>query len=265
MALTAAQIISLALQIAKTPGYTAQALQILNAVQSDLAQTYDFENNVKTFGFTFDTSTIYQNNQPGAGPNILPTDYLRAKNRENMYYIQGVRYVLIIVDQWEFDALVQTAGWTSYPSLAYTDLALQAPFAGQKGLMVWPPASGAYTMQIRYYSAPADITSTSTVPWFPNQNYLITRLAGELMKITDDERYVSFLGDGDQGAIGILRKFLQMKDDPEGRVKTVDLDRRRFGSSFRSLPNTKIIGWTILFTLLLDGIVSALLGGAPWT
>lgn len=246
MALTSAQIVTLALQIAKTPGFTSQAGQLLNTILSDLAQTYDFSQNLKTFGFTFDTSTIYQNNLAGAGPNILPTDYLRAKNRENMYYIQGVRYVLIIVEQWEFDALVQTAGWSSYPQLAYADLALQAPFAGQKGLMVWPPASGAYTMQIRYHAQPADITTpetSSTVPWFPNTNYLITRLAGELMKINDDERYIQFLGDGDQGALGILRKYQMMQDDPEGRVKTVDLDRRRFGSSFRSLPNTKIIGW----------------------
>lgn len=246
MPITSAQIVSLATQAAKCPGFVSQAGQLLNAILSDLAQTYDFEINVKTFSFTFDTSTIYQQNDPGAGPNILPSDYLRAKNRENIYYIQGVRYVLIIVEQWEFDALVQTAGWSSYPQLGYADLALQAPFAGQKGLMVWPPASGAYPVQIRYYAQPTDITTpetSSTVPWFANQNYLITRLTGELMKLTNDDRLEAFLGDGDQGAVGILRKYLQLKDDPEGRVKTVDLDRRRFGSSFRSLPNTKIIGW----------------------
>lgn len=246
MPLSAQQICTLALQYTATPGYTAQAGMLLNAILSDLAQTYDFEQNAKTFSFTFDTSTVYQQNVAGAGPNILPADYLRAKNRENIYYIQGVRYVLIIVEQWEFDQLVQTSGWNSYPSIGYADLALSAPFLGQKGLMVWPPASGSYPVQIRYYSQPVDITTpqaSATVPWFPNQNYLITRLAGELMKISDDERYKEFLGDGDQGALGILRKFLELKDDPEGKVKRVDLDRRFFGPSFRNLKDTKQVGW----------------------
>lgn len=252
MPLQAQQICQLALQIANTPGWTTQAGQWLNAILSDLAQDYDFAVNVVTFPLTFDTSTVYQNNVAGAGPNILPTNYLRALNRENIYYINGVRYVLIIVERWEYDALVQTAGWSSYPQFAYADLNLSAPFAGQKGLMVWPPASGAFTVQIRYISQPADInnpTSSAVVPWFPNQDYLITRLAGELMKIADDERYQSFLGsDNEQtdtpgSATTILRRFLKMKDDPLGRVQRVDLDRRFFGSSFRSLPNTKIIGW----------------------
>jgi hypothetical protein len=252
MPLQAQQICTLALQISNTPGWTSQAGQLLNAILQDLAQDYDFSQNLKTINFTFDTSTVYQNNNPGAGPNILPADYLRAKNRENIYYILGVRYVLIIVDQWEFDALVQTAGWTSYPQFGYADLALQTPFDGQKGLMVWPPASGAYPIQIRYHAQPLDIVNPATsavVPWFPNQNYLITRLAGELMKIADDERAQNFLGSDDEGkdapgsAAQILRRFMKMKDDPEGRVRRVDLDRRFFGSSFRSLPNTKIIGW----------------------
>lgn len=246
MPLSAQQIVALSCQIAKCPGFTQQAGQWLNSLLSDLAQTYDFEINCKTFGFTFDTSTVYQNNIAGAGPNLMPTDFLRAKDREIIFYIQGVRYVLIILDQGQYDALVQTAGWTSYPQLGYIDLNLASPFAGRAGLMVWPPASGAYTTQIRYYSQPADISqpeTSATVPWFPNQNYLITRLAGELMKVTNDDRAKEFLGDTPEGAEGILRKFLKMKDDPEGSVDTVKLDRRRFGRSFYNLPNTKIVGW----------------------
>src|SRR5215475_1506606 len=175
MPLSASQIVNLSAQIAKCPGFITQAGQLLNSVLSDLAQTYDFEINLKTYGFTFDTSTVYQNNIAGAGPNLLPTDFLRSKDREIMFYILGVRYVLIILDQGEYDQLVQTAGWTSYPTMGFIDLALQTPFAGRAGLMVWPPASGSYTTQIRYYSQPSDIATpetSSTVPWFPNQNYL---------------------------------------------------------------------------------------------
>ena len=43
MALTANQIISLATQIAKVPGYVTQAQQLLNAILQELAQDYDFE------------------------------------------------------------------------------------------------------------------------------------------------------------------------------------------------------------------------------
>jgi len=73
------------------------------------------------------------------------------------------------------------------------------------------------------------------------------RIAGELMALSDDERADSFLTDNEekssQGAGVILRKYLQMKDDKGTRVKTVQLDRRRFGTSFDRLRNTKTIGW----------------------
>ncbi len=254
--LQAQQICTLARQIARVPGFTSQSGQLLNAILGDLAQTYDFETNLRTYPFTFDVSTIYQNNQAGAGPNLFPIDFLRAKNREIIYYIQGVRYVLIVQEQADYDALVQNAGWNSYPSYGYVDLSLSAPFdttnPGQPGLMVWPPASGSFTAQLRYYCQPGTISvpeSSTTVPWFPNTNYLITRLAGELMKLTDDERTGAFLGaeneaqDNAQSATSILRKFLKMKDDPEGRVRRVELDRRFFGPQFANLRNTKNIGW----------------------
>jgi hypothetical protein len=42
VALTSAQLVTLSTQIARAPGYTSQAGQLLNAILSDLAQTYDF-------------------------------------------------------------------------------------------------------------------------------------------------------------------------------------------------------------------------------
>jgi hypothetical protein len=89
--------------------------------------------------------------------------------------------------------------------------------------------------------------SSNVIPWFPNQSYLIRRLSGELMKYNDDERISEYLGDDDertpQGAGVMLRKYLQMKDDKGDRVQQVTLDRRRFGTSFDRLKNTKTIGW----------------------
>ena len=113
-------------------------------------------------------------------------------------------------------------------------------------LYVWPPASGSYPLTIRYQPQMPDIATPETstdVPWFPNQKYLINRLAGELMMLTDDDRATAYLGNNPQGAEGILTKYLKMKDDGEGHAHRVQLDRRYFGSRFNKLPNTKLIGW----------------------
>lgn len=248
MPLTSAQIVTLAGQTAKCPGYTSQAGQFLNAILQDLAQTYDFDVIEKVYSFTFNTSQVSgPGNQyiAGCGPNALPSDYLRAKNNEAIYYISGVRYVMINLDESEFDALVQTAGYQSYPTNFFVDLSPKANSL-PPNMYVWPPASGTYAATLRYYPQMADITTpetSTTVPWFPNQQYLLTRLAGQLMQLTNDDRYKEYLGDGAYGAEGILRKYLELKDDPEGRVNTVQLDRRRFGGSFRNLPNTKVVGF----------------------
>lgn len=254
MAQTAQQIVANALLIAKAPGYTTYAGQMLNAVLQELAQTYDFETIVKTTSFNFVlTGPSGPGNQyiAGCGPNPMPSDYLRAKNNEAIFYIQGVRYVMINLDQDEFDRLVQTAGFQSYPTFFYVDLAPRnADPADVPNMYVWPPASGAYPVTVRYYPQKDDIDtpeSSTEVPWFPLQTYLITRLAGEMMRFTDDDRAPRYLGgtqpDGFEGAGALLDKYLKLKDDGEGRVQTVGLDRRRFGPAFNGLKNTKIIGW----------------------
>ena len=94
-----------------------------------------------------------------------------------------------------------------------------------------------------------DITmpeTSATVPWFPNTNYLVRRLAGEMMMLTDDDRAPAYLSAEEEqfpnGAGVILRRYLTMQDDPEGRVKRVHLDRRFFKGPTQ-LKNTKIVGW----------------------
>jgi hypothetical protein len=245
MAATAAQVCTLALQIAKAPNFTSQAGQWLNAILSDLCDTYDFDIAKKTFSFTFNpaqaTTANFPNVTTGGGPYDLPADYLRAKLNDVMWFNQGVPYPLIPVDLAEFDWQVQQAGNQSFPYLWATDMSQSPPVA-----IVWPAPSGAYPVMVRYYSRMPDIATpetSATVPWFPNTNYLITRLAGELCKIVDDERWIALLGEGAQGAEGILRKYLNLKDDGSNRAKRVTLDRRRFTPSFASLPNTKQVGW----------------------
>lgn len=235
MSLTSAQIVTLACQIAKVPNFTSQAGQLLNSLLSDLAQGYDFDAARGSFSFSFNLAL-------GSGPHPLPTDYLRAENEDIIYTQNGVKYVMINIDLAEFDAMIQQAGFANYPSYYTTDLSLSPP-----GLFVWPPPSIAFPVTIHYRKQMPDIATpetSATVPWFPNQNYLITRLAGELMKITDDERLTTFLGDGPQGAEGILRTYMQSEGDRTARAQTVKLDRRKFGANkWNNLPTSKLTGY----------------------
>lgn len=235
--LTAQEIVDLSTQIAKTPGYLTQAGKLLNMILEELAQTYDFDTVRSVYNFNF---------VPGPGPNPLPVNWLRGLDRSIFYVISEQPYIMVNISQQEYDRLSQTPGLASYPAYYYVDVTGDPP---ANNMYVWPPAAGAYPVTARYYTTNTVIAnpeSSSTVPWFSNTNYLITRLAGELMKLGNDDRVNVFLGDGDDnfvGAASTLKRFLKMKDDSEGRVNTVQLDRRRFGQAFSRLPNTKVLGW----------------------
>ena len=256
MPLTAAQICSIAQQNANTPGFSTQAGQLLNSILSDLCQTYDLDVARQLYSFTFNPSQV--NAQTQAYQN-LPANYLRGIRNGSYYIISGVPYPMIPCDFVEdFNMLVEMVGLANFPVFWATDMSLTGTSNSSTGsggnlvpvALFWQIPSGAYPAYIYYYSQMTDITtpqSSSTVPWFPNQNYLIRELTGRLMQMADDERADAMLSaDEDrhpQGSGVILRKYLQMKDDKGTRAKTVSLDRRRFGTSFDRLRNTKSIGW----------------------
>jgi hypothetical protein len=232
MPLQAMQIVSQATQIAGVPGFTSQAGQLLNMILSDLCETYDLDLAKKIVPVNLTVSS---------GPYTLPADYLRAAKDDVFYVFNGVPYPLINVDLAEWDALPQQAGFNDYPTAYATDMSQSPPV-----LYVWPPSNGQLPLTVRYFSQMPDITQPETsavVPWFPNQSYLLTRLAGELMRIADDDRYEAFLGSGDAGAQGILKRYLEMKDDSETRSKRVTLDKRFFRPRWGALKNTKSIGF----------------------
>jgi hypothetical protein len=251
MPLTAAQIITLANQVARTPGFTAQAGQELNAILSDLCQVYDFQAAKQTFNFVLPTGSL---NTLGQAFINLPTNYLRAIKWDCFYTISGVPYPMIPADQEEFDMLVQQANVSNFPIFFATDMTLTGAsnngVPGVPVMMFWQVPSGAYPATLRYYSQMPDIVnpaSSSVIPWFPNQSYLIRRLSGEMMKYSDDERISQYLGDDSErtpeGAGVMLRNYLTQEGDKSTRVRQVQLDRRRFGTSFDRLKNTKTIGW----------------------
>lgn len=237
MALTAAQIITLACQTAKVPGYTAQALQLLNSTLQDLAQTYDFDVIRKTYTFNFDTSAV-ATLANGAQAFDLPADYLRARYTEVFYTIQGVKYRMINVELFELDGMVQTAGLDSYPVYYATDMSPTSD-GDPPVLYVWPPPSGAYPVTVRYQPQKADITDTSDVPWFPNTDYLLKQLSAQLMMLANDDRQPLYT----KQAEDVLRNYLEMKDDKTGRAQIVQLDRRFFSNRYSALPSTKLVGW----------------------
>jgi hypothetical protein len=236
--LTTAQLVAQACQDANAPGFTVQGLAKLNVILSDLAQAYDISAARKTLTFQLPTNI----NAFGQAFMTLPADYLRAQKGECIYYINFVPYPLIPVDLDENDALVTQPGMANQPIFFSTDMSTTPPIA-----FFWPQPSGAFPAIIRYFSQMADITDTSQAPWFPNQNYLLTRLTGELCKGIDDDRANTLLTDNEEVSVGgagvILRHFLQQEGDKSNRVQTVRLDRRRFGTSFDRLKNTKSIGW----------------------
>ena len=239
MALTSAQIVTLACQEAKCPGYTSQAGPFLNSFLQDLCQNYDFDQALGTNSFSFTGSS---------GPYTLPADYLRTRvidGKDEMFFvIDGVPYPLIQVTRSEYDWLAQTAGFSSYPQYYTTDLSTSPP-----GLYVWPPPSGSYAVTQRYQRLMPDITTpetSSTVPWFPNTLVLIRGVAGRLMGLTGDSRQADYLADGPEHPLGaqtLLNQFMKNMSDREGAPKTVGLDRRRFGRDWNRLSNTKLIGW----------------------
>jgi hypothetical protein len=249
MPLQAQQIITLSCQIAKCPAFLSQAGQYLNAVLSDLCQDYDFDVAKKIASITLSavSSTFYGPSTwqgTGVGPFVLPSDYLRACDEKSVFYtVNSVPYHLVPVDLTEFDELVQQAGINNFPTTYATDVSAAAvAVLGGPALYAWPPPNGSYATTIRYFSQMPDIATpqlSASVPWFPNDNYLITRLAAELMKIVDDTRADKFLGTAND----ILTKYLKLKDDSSSRAQTVKLDRRRFGNSEATLRNTKLIGW----------------------
>lgn len=247
MALTAAQIVALANQDSSTQGYTSQAGQLLNVILQELCQNYDLDCARGTQVLNFNPGqaqnlSLYPNVSPGGGPYALSSDFLRmVDDKDATWYNNGVPYPMIPCDLSEYDNLIQQAGQQAYPYLFATDTSQSPP-----NLLVWPPPNGTYQCLIRYRRQMPDISTpetSSTVPWFPNSQYLRTRLAGEMMKIADDDRWERFLGDGPSGAQGILNRYLKMQGDNNDRATEVKLDRRRFGPNFRSLKNTKTVGW----------------------
>ena len=250
MPLQAKQLVALACQDARAPNYTSQAGQYLNMILSDLCQEYDFDLAKRTYFFNFNPGAValVGNALYGSGPYPMPADYLRAAGDKAVFYtISGIVYFMIPRDLNVFDEQVQQGGNANFPSLYSTNVSPLDAAAIQGGttpeMYVYPPPSGTFPVTVRYYCQMPDIAAPETsalIPWFPNQRFLRKRLAAMVMGLAGDDREMAWTAESDK----ILEGYLIMKDDSENRVKTVQLDRSRFGKGgYSRLKNTKRTGW----------------------
>jgi hypothetical protein len=222
--INATAIINQALQIAKCPGYVNQAIIALNAVLEELALHYDADTqrvliNINVPADAKDTQQVIY---------TLPADYLRVNSI--FYDVAGTTYYMVPITLDEYDHISKTPGETSFPTQYTTDL-------NANTLNIWPPPSLSLVLQMRYFRMPQDISDTSNTPWFVYQRYLIHEVATEMMKLTNDARWGQFEGAGQD----MLRKFLRMMNDLEGKLNRVTKDPRFFRSGSNAKPTKYVV------------------------
>ena len=219
MAYTSQKIVQKACTIAKAPGFVQSAGEYLNLILADLCETYDFD-------FIRETQVLQATPTTNTGDGALPigfplnADHLRT--REVFYRVNGVTFYLIQMPIEEFDQLPQSTGVSNYPTNYAIDTST-TPYT----IYFYEPLVIPLTIFIRYQPLMADIATpetSSVVPWFTNQRYLIKKLAADLMNDTDDARQEKYQDDAEK----MLRLFLEMKDDKENYAQTIKLDRRVF-------------------------------------
>lgn len=219
MSMTNAEIITRACTIAKAPGYVVQAGQYLNMLLSTLCQTYDFDYIKKTQVITLDGNAGYS----------LNADHLRTK--EVFYSVNGSIFTLFQIPIETYHSLYNGDGVSSYPNKYAVDVST-TPHT----LLFYPPPSIALDVAVNYFPQKADITTPETdtgTPWFINQEYLIRKVAANLMLETDDGRQPLF----ELQAKEMLEDILTMKDDKGGFSDTIKLSRERFRTGGTNTPS----------------------------
>lgn len=225
--ITSAQIVARACAIAKAPGFTTQGGQYLNLTLQDLVLHRDLKMNRQQVSIAIQIGVN--------GPFTLATDYLRTYDL--FYTVNNFPYFLFPLSQEQYDALFKDPSIANYPYCYTTDLTAQATQSAGS-LFIFPQSTSALSLTHRYMIRRADISapeSSSSIPWFPDQDYLINATATRLMRETDDARYDKYLKDCED----MLRIHLIEDGDEQQVVKAIKLDPQRFHTN-RSLRPTKL-------------------------
>jgi hypothetical protein len=225
--LTSQQIVQRACTIAKAPGFTQQGGQYLNLTLNDLVLHRNLKMLRKQATITI---TVGSN-----GPFLLPTDYLRTYDL--FYTVNNFPYFLFPISQEQYDQLFKDPSIANYPYAYTTDLTAQQT-QGQGKLFIFPQSTTPLSLTHRYMVNMPDIATpelSSTVPWFPDQDYLIHATAMRIMKETDDARQDKFRTDAEQ----MLGLHIIMDGDEQQVVKEIRLDPQRFHMN-RTIRPTKL-------------------------
>jgi hypothetical protein len=231
--LQAQQIVARACSIAKCPGFIQQGGIYLNMALEDLWLHRDLKINRVT-----EFITVQANNY---GPFTLPANYLRTYD---LFFQQNnLPYFLNPISTQEWDQEFKDPSIANYPYEFMTILldettALEQVPPSAGSLFIYPQSSGQIVLTHRYMVKQPDISTpetSATIPWFPDQQYLIMKTASFLMQESDDTRQESFL----KQCEAMLRIHIIMEGDEQQVVKSVRLDPRRFHSN-RTLKPTKI-------------------------
>lgn len=258
MALTADRIVTLAGQIAKAPNFISQGRDALNRFLENLAQLYDFP----SAAYTFNAFTI----GPNAGTSTqiplgqwyelaLPASAVLVQNGASYLRTKGVMYSvsgsIFYLDQLpldKYDRLFQGQGISNYPYNYVVDTT-GSPNLATVQMAFYPPPNLSLSLKIRNQYQPNDITTAqfeagATVPWFPNQDILITGVAEMLMRLTGDVRQPQFYEQlyGRPGMSGQIGKYMKMMDDKENYATQVKRDPLLFRSNVNLKP-TKFTGF----------------------
>jgi hypothetical protein len=216
--------------MAKCPGYTAQGGRALNLALQDLVLHRNLKVNLISSTLTFLANSF--------GPFHLEADYLRTYDM--FYTVSGTPYFLNPCSLKEIDSENYQSGISNYPYEFATDLS-GVPTAGYGLLYIYPSSGSPVSVTHRYYLQQADIVtpeSSTVVPWFSDQDYLVHATTVRLMRITDDDRYPLFV----QEAERLLMIHLMTEGDEQQVVKEVQLDPRRFRVGGYARP-TKLSPW----------------------
>jgi hypothetical protein len=235
--LTAAQICSLAAQIAKGPGFLSQAGMFLNQVLDDLVLVYNLKVNRVTTILTVPANTF--------GPILLPLDYLRPyicfypmPSVGQPVGAPGIPIVLNEITQAQMDMEFHDTSTANYPYEYSTDLSPQAENPAAPGLLyVYPQSSGIIQLTLRYMIRRPEIANpenSTVIPWFMYTDYLVRATAARIMQVTSDDRKAEF----DADCARLLQPYLIEEGDEAATVHEIQLDRRHFRAN-RSARLTK--------------------------
>jgi hypothetical protein len=240
--LTSQQIINLALQATRRgPNFAPQAAQKYILILRDLCFNQDLAINKTWISLTLDPAAPgpagLSGFALGMGPNVLPTNYLRAADNGVNYSFNGSPYRMTETELEELFYLGLMPASPANPDMWATDfhnIPIPVPFGGIQAatMYVYPPTQFPYQVNLQYYRLqddPVNPANTPQIPWFPDHQYLIKELQAQLMD--DEEMHMQ--------AQKILNRYLQNEPDTERMAITMKLDPRQFrprGSSGRLPP-----------------------------